>query len=174
MENYSASSSQTLAVNERTELVRRLLLATWLSRVVRIVIASLFLWSGLTKIFDPRGFAVVIDAFGLIPETWVMAVAVGLPILELIAGIGLLCNVTGSLTLIAGLLAGFMALLAYGILLGLDVDCGCFGPEDPEAIAFHGLRTALYRDLFIMAGIVYLYGWRYHRSIKPVRWIHLI
>ena len=40
----------------------------------------------------------------------------------------------------------FMAILGYGISMGLDVDCGCFGPEDPESKAFHGLRAALYRD----------------------------
>jgi len=168
MENYSDGSNQTLVPKERTEPAIGLLLSTWPYRVVRIVIAIIFLWSGLTKIFDPSGFAVVIDAYGLIPETWTMPAAIGLPTLELIAGIGLLCDVTGSLTLITGLLALFVAILAYGIMLGLDVDCGCFGPEDPEALAFHGLRTALYRDLFIMAGIIYLYGWRYYRSVKPV------
>ncbi len=174
MENYSARSSHTIAAKQRTEPVRRLRLATWPYLGVRILIAILFLWSGLTKTFDPNSFAVIIDAFGLIPEAWVMPLAVVLPILELIAGIGLLCDVTGSLTLISGLLVLFMAILSFGIMLGLDVDCGCFGPEDPEAIAFHGLRTALYRDLLIMVGIVFLYGWRYCRCVKPVRLVNLV
>jgi hypothetical protein len=44
--------------------------------------------------------------------------------------------------------------------LGLDIDCGCFGPEDPESRAYGGLRTALYRDLAMAAGVAYLYWWR--------------
>jgi hypothetical protein len=51
--------------------------------------------------------------------------------------------------------------------MGLDVDCGCFGPEDPEAEAFHGLRTALYRDLFMLAAVGFLYAWRHYRHIRP-------
>jgi hypothetical protein len=47
------------------------------------------------------------------------------------------------------------------------VDCGCFGPEDPEAEAFHGLRLSLFRDLVMMAGVVFIYGWRRYRAIQP-------
>jgi hypothetical protein len=49
------------------------------------------------------------------------------------------------------------------------VDCGCFGPEDPEAEAFHGLRAFLYRDLAMLAGIAFLYVWRRYRAITPVK-----
>jgi len=49
------------------------------------------------------------------------------------------------------------------------VDCGCFGPEDPEAEAFHGLRPALYRDLAMLAAVVFLYAWRRYRHVKPLR-----
>ena len=98
-----------------------------------------------------------------------MPVAVGLPVLEVIAGIGLLLDVRGSLALITGLLVLFMVVLGYGIWMGLDVDCGCFGPKDPEAEAFHSLRPALYRDFVMITGVVYLYFWRRYQSIKPVR-----
>ena len=43
----------------------------------------------------------------------------------------------------------------------LDIDCGCFGPNDPEAVAFHDLRGAFYRDLLLMLLIAYLYLWRF-------------
>jgi len=62
----------------------------------------------------------------------------------------------------------FMSILGYGIHMGLDVDCGCFSAEDPEAEAFHGLRSALYRDLVMAAGIGYLYLWRFIRSAGPI------
>jgi hypothetical protein len=53
--------------------------------------------------------------------------------------------------------------------MGLDVDCGCFGPDDYEADAFHGLRQSLYRDMVMLAGIAFIYGWRRHCNIKPAR-----
>ena len=96
-----------------------------------------------------------------------MPLAIGLPLLEVIAGIGLLLDIRGSLVLITGLLVLFMAVLGYGIWMGLDVDCGCFGPEDPEAEAFHGLRLTLFRDLAMMAGVFFIYGWRRYRAIRP-------
>ncbi|MDO9265193.1 MAG: hypothetical protein Q7U02_14580, partial [Desulfosalsimonadaceae bacterium] len=70
----------------------------------------------------------------------------------------------GSLEIITGLLVLFMAILEYGIRMGLDVDCGCFGVDDPEHRGFGSLRPALYRDMGMMAGIVYLYIWRYWQN----------
>lgn len=144
------------------------LFPSWLYILIRLIFAGVFLWSGVTKLLDPVSFAVVVDAFGLIPESWVMPAAVGLSILEVVAAAGLLMDARGSLTLTAGMLCLFMAVLGYGIWLGLDVDCGCFGPDDPEGKAFHGLRPALYRDLAMMAGVFYLYLWRYRHAEKPV------
>ncbi|HUV78598.1 MAG TPA: MauE/DoxX family redox-associated membrane protein [Desulfobacterales bacterium] len=71
--------------------------------------------------------------------------------------------------MIGGLLVLFIAILGYGIWMGIDVDCGCFGPEDPESEAFHGLKASLYRDLVMLAGIVFMYVWRRYRAIKPVK-----
>jgi len=170
MQKFTFNSNQLSAANLRSASFQDILLSIWLYRLIRMAIAAIFLWSGLTKIVDTGGFAVIIGAYGLIPETWVMPVAVVLPVLELLAGIGLLLDVAGSLALVTGLLVWFMAILGYGIILGLDVDCGCFGPEEPEAKVFHGLRSAFYRDFLILAGIVYLYVWRYVRTVKPVRW----
>ena len=116
---------------------------------------------------EPKIFAVLIDAYGIVPEGLLMLVAIGLPFLEVIAGIGLLFDIRGSLALIAGSLVLFMTVLGYGIRMGLDVDCGCFGPEDPEAEAFHGLRLSLFRDLVMMASVIFLYGWRRYRAIRP-------
>jgi len=109
---------------------------------------------------EPKTFAVLIEAYGIVPEGLLMPVAVVLPALEVAAGVGLLFDIEGSLSMIAALLMLFIAILSYGIWMGLDVDCGCFGPEDPEAKAFHGLRQSLHRDLVMLAGIAFVYGWR--------------
>jgi uncharacterized membrane protein YkgB len=130
-------------------------------------LGSLFIYAGTAKLLKPEIFAVLIEAYGLVPEGLIMPVAMGLPLLEVIAGFGLLFDIRGSLALITGLLVLFMVLLGYGIWLGLDVECGCFGPEDPEGEAFHGLRRSLIRDLVMMAGVVFIYGWRRYRAIRP-------
>jgi hypothetical protein len=128
-----------------------------------------FIYAGSVKLMAPEVFAVLIGAYGILPEGLVMPAAIVLPALEVAAGIGLLFDLEGSLAVITGLLGLFIAILAYGISMGLDVDCGCFGPEDLEAEAFHGLRTSLYRDLAMLAWVVFFYGWRRYRAIRPVR-----
>jgi uncharacterized membrane protein YphA (DoxX/SURF4 family) len=149
--------------------IKHLLFSTRAYQTVRMLLAAVFLYSGVAKLLDPASFAVIIEAFGLVPESLIMPVAIGLPALETIAAIGLLLDIRGSLSLITGMLILFMAILAYGIWMGLDLDCGCFGPEDPEAGAFHSLRPAIHRDAVMMIAIVYLYCWRYRRSLKPAR-----
>lgn len=135
--------------------------------LIRIAIGAIFVWSGASKLLDHQQFAVIIEAYGLIPEMTVVPTAFTLTLLELLAGIGLILDIQGSLGLITGMLLLFMAILSYGLWIGLDVDCGCFGPEDPEAEAFHGLRPALYRDMVMLTGIGYLFFWRRIASIRP-------
>ena len=140
----------------------------WSYRLCRWTLGGVFIYAGGTKLVEPEIFAVLIEAYGIVPERLLMPVAIGLPLLEVIAGIGLLFDIRGSLALITGLLVLFIVVLGYGIWMGLDVDCGCFGPDDPEAEAFHGLRLSLYRDLSMMAGVFFIYGWRRYRAIRPV------
>ena len=134
---------------------------------LRWLLGAIFIYSGASKLLAPKTFAVLIDAYGLVPDGLLMPVALVLPAVELVAGAGLLADVRGSLGAIAGMLVLFVAILGYGIDMGLDVDCGCFGPEDPEAEAFHGLRAALYRDLVMLAAVGFLYAWRRWRDIRP-------
>ncbi len=133
----------------------------------RWILGGIFIYAGSLKLLAPETLAVLIEAYGLVPESLLVPVSIALPALEVAAGMGLIFDIKGSLSMIAGLLALFIAILGYGIWMGLDVDCGCFGPDDPEAAAFHGLRLSLYRDLIMMAGIAFIYGWRRYRAITP-------
>ena len=138
-------------------------------RGIRYCLAAMFLWSGISKLLDPVSFGVLIDAYGLVPKSWVMPAAILLSCIEVFASAGLFLDIHGSLAIITGMEILFIAILSYGIHMGLDIDCGCFGPQDPEAKAFHDLRTALYRDFVMMAGVLYLYVWRFYRSVRPDR-----
>jgi len=144
------------------------LTSPWAYRLIRWSLSIVFLYAGATKLSDPKAFAALIDAYGIVPDPLLMPVAVGLPLLEVVAAVGLALDIRGSLATIAGLLAIFIAILIYGIRMGLDVDCGCFGPEEIESRAYHGLREALYRNLVMGAGIVYLYVRRRLRSARLI------
>ena len=139
--------------------------SVWLYQIIRVLLGLLLFYSGVTMILHPGAFALVIEAYGLIPDFLVMPAAIGLPLLEIVAALGLLKEVKGSLSIITGLLILFMGVLGYGIYLGLDIDCGCFGPGDPEGKAFHSLRDALYKNFFLIGGITYLYWYRIIRII---------
>ena len=134
---------------------------------MRWILATLFIWAGGTKLADLQAFSAIIRDFGIVPEMSVMPIAIILPVLEVVAAIGLIFDVRGSLAVIAVLLSLFIVILGYGIWLGLDIDCGCFGPEDPESIAYNGLRSAFYRDLAMMAVIIHLYFWRFRKTTHP-------
>ena len=139
-----------------------------LYKCVRWVIGLVFIYSGVTKLVAPVYFSTLIGAYGIIPDNLTILVAYVLSVSEIIAGIGVFFDFKGSLALLSLLLMLFMGVLVYGIYIGLDIDCGCFGPEDPESTAFHGLREALKRDGFMVGGIIYLYGFRYMQSVQTV------
>ena len=141
----------------------------WIYRVVRMTISVVFIWSGITKLMAPKEFSVIIESYGLIPDMWILPAAVLLSVSEVAAGLGLLMDIRGSLTVITGLLILFMTVLSYGIWMGLDIDCGCFGPQDPEFKAFQGLWAALIRDIFMLLGIFFLYYQRLYQNVTPKR-----
>lgn len=147
-----------------------LLKTVWTYRVVRWVLAGMFLAAGVIKLSDVDTFASVIAAFGLAPKPLVPFIALGLPVLEILAALGLVFDVKGALSVLTGLTVFFIFVLSYGMYMGLDVDCGCYGPGDPEGEAFASLRTSFYRDLMMMIGFSFLYWWRRAHSVQP-RWI---
>ncbi len=137
----------------------------WAYCLARIILALIFIGSAVTKLLAPKSFVLIIEAYGLIPEGWIWPAGLALTLAELLAGVGLLLDTRWSLNVITGLLLLFMGILSYGVWLGLDVDCGCFGPHDPEGEAFHGLKPALLRDALMLAAIGFLYFWRRRRRL---------
>lgn len=131
-----------------------------LDKVSRWLLAAVFLYAGIPKIADLDLFAKIIGAYGLLPDVLLFPAAVLLSLAEVTAAVLLLCARREGLWLTAILMLCFIAVLGYGIQMGLDIDCGCFGPDDPEHTAFSGLRTALWRDLLLCVPL--LYGFWYH------------
>lgn len=133
----------------------------WIDRLSRWGVSLIFLVAAVPKLFNVYGFAAMIDAYAILPDIFLLPTALMLPVVEIFLAAGLFFNRSKSLISITVLLLFFIVLLSYSILQGLDVDCGCFGPEDPEHLAFQGLRVALVRDIVML--IPLLYSFWYHR-----------
>lgn len=138
----------------------------------RLGLAALFVVSAAFKLSDPEGFSRVVSAFGLVPAAASDLVALALPLLELAAAYGLVRGRDWGLGLTTALYAGFIAVLSYGLVQGLDVDCGCFGPASAEARALGGLESALHRDLALLSPVVFLW-WRRLRAADVQSFQHL-
>jgi uncharacterized membrane protein YphA (DoxX/SURF4 family) len=136
--------------------------------ILRVALAALFISTGIIKLFDHQAFAAVISVYSLLPEPLVAATAVVLPLVETAAGLALLFNRAWGLHLITAMLVFFTFILGYGILSGLNVDAGCFGPGGPDKRA--GLHAAFYRDLILLATVIpYLYAYRKRGIDSPDR-----
>ncbi|EPR43077.1 methylamine utilization MauE [Desulfovibrio sp. X2] len=134
---------------------------------VRLVLAAMIIVAGVIKLQDPRVFAVTIDAFGIAPRWLVIPLSQWLPVAEIALGVALAFDLRGSLLVTCLVLLLFIGVLVYAIHIGLDIDCGCYGPSEPEAQAFGTLWTSVYRDLGMIAAAVWLYAARAVHGIAP-------
>ena len=101
----------------------------WVTGVFRLVLGGIFLVSGLAKIADPVRFLLTLREFRLLPGTMEVFLALYLPWLEFVLGLGTILGILQrtSALLIAGLNGLFVLALASVLLRGIEVDCGCFG-----------------------------------------------
>ena len=168
--DYSGNSiekERLILDNQNTHLLKRIIEAPWTYRVIRFILGSIFIYAGFIKLIDPKAFAQTISQYDIVPAFLLAPFAIGLPALEFLAGLGLILNIRGSLSVIFSLLVVFTAVLGYGILNDLNVDCGCFSPE--EITGRNNLRQAFYRDLFMIAGVFLLF---FSRSNSLLRSAH--
>lgn len=118
--------------------------------VGRLALAGIFLYSGYAKLSEPwLQFAVSLEGFKLLPESWLEPVARGMPWCEVALGAALLTGVLARWFALIGsaMLITFMGAAASAFFRGLQVDCGCFGaggaPLGPVWFAQHGSMVLL-------------------------------
>lgn len=129
----------------------------------RLLLGGVFVWAGAVKALDVAAFAGQVAAYQLLPYAWNYAIAAALPYVELLAGVLLLCNlrVKAAALLVVSLNGLFIVVLVSVLARGLNIDCGCFGPD-----AGTTPLQALGRDvvLLALAGAIYRQHDRYVRS----------
>jgi uncharacterized membrane protein YphA (DoxX/SURF4 family) len=96
--------------------------------LLRIVLSAIFGVAGATKLIDQRGTRDAVKNFGA-PEPVAPALAIALPVVELLIAAGLLFAATTSASALAALIVLSVFVVAIGVNLanGHTHDCHCFG-----------------------------------------------
>jgi len=102
--------------------------------LLRVVLGSVFVISGLDKIADINAFIHAIINYQLIGNAVATLVATILPWLEILCGLGLILGIypRTSSFIMTLLLIVFTILVGSAMIRGLDISCGCF-TQDPFA-----------------------------------------
>ena len=111
-----------LVRNFRTPTPRRVL-----SRLLHWPLALLFLYSGSVKILRLPQFAQSVGEFGIVLDGLVKPTAFIVCIVELGLAYVLWQQRSWAMLATATLLLCFFGVLVYGVAIGLDIECGCFG-----------------------------------------------
>ncbi len=140
--------------------------ARWVSTGARILIGTVFAFSGFTKVVDIDGTIRAVRAYQLLPEAIIPTIGAGLPVLELALAVLLL---TGLLTRVAAIItvplcAAFFYGVASAWARGLSIECGCFGNGGLTANPIPGYV----RELVLNAVLIIAAGWLIRRPIS--RW----
>jgi uncharacterized membrane protein YphA (DoxX/SURF4 family) len=133
--------------------------SSWSARallVARLGLGAIFLYAAYTKLKMPWiSFAAAIEGYKLLPESGVIFVARTLPWFEAALGVLLVAGV--GLRWVAGaasvLLVAFFAIMVRSYALGLEIECGCFGPGD--ALSW---KTLVRDGLMAAASVALTYG----------------
>jgi uncharacterized membrane protein YphA (DoxX/SURF4 family) len=114
----------------------------WLIFLGRVALGFVFVYAAYTKLFEYTAegwrqlpwisFAATLQSYKLLPDDAVMFLAKTLPWFELALGVLLLIGVQLRWVATAAslLLLVFFAVLVRSFALGMNIDCGCFGPGD--------------------------------------------
>ncbi len=154
-ETGQPSAERVDAVPGISGIIRRISVSRGLYLCVRIALALLFIYAGALKLTDVHAFARTISHYGLVPDALLPVIAFGLPAIEVLSGLALIFDLRAGLYSISGLLVLFVGVLGYGVLNDMNIDCGCFGPE--ELAEKKGLAHAFYRDLVLIGVVAFLY-----------------
>lgn len=131
----------------------------WIELLARMALGGVFLVAGFLKVLDPGSLLSATETYQIIPYRWSYWLALYLPWVEVLAGLGILLRraYPGSLFLITALLAVFLIVLIQAWGRGLNIICGCFANASAESAGRYVLYVA--RDLALL-GLAGFLWWR--------------
>jgi len=118
------------------------------------IIATVLLFSGISKIVDPMPMMETMKAVFKVNESLLILVATILPIIEIGFGMMLVFNIQTKKILIAVsiLFFGFFVFSVYGTIIGLNNDCGCFG----DAVKSEIVTVMIIGNLVLLTLVIWL------------------
>lgn len=142
--------------------------------ISRILVGTLFIFSGIIKANDPLGFSYKLEEYWVeFGMAWDWLIAIGVPLASLICiaeialGVAVLVayrmNIVTRLLLV--MIVFFTILTFASAVFGLVKSCGCFG----DAIPLTPWQSFM-KDVFLMIFIIILFA--YKREIKPYEEIY--
>ena len=112
--------------------MKKILMQPYTLLFFRFALGGLFIYASLDKIQNPQEFSDLIDNYHVTPILVSNIVALTLPWVELIIGIGLITGIyldtVIHLTIL--LLVWFIFILTQAVIRGIDTHCGCFKVVD--------------------------------------------
>jgi putative oxidoreductase len=129
--------------------------------LIRWLLAIVFLYAGVIKVFDPAAFAGDVANYRMLPFWGVNLLAVVLPVLEVLCGLLLIFGkwLRGVSLILIVLNAVFIVAIGSAVVRGLDISCGCFGTEAVRV----GVKRII-EDVFYMAAAVSIYIFNLQKS----------
>jgi putative oxidoreductase len=121
--------------------------------VLRVALGLIFIYAGWVKLQDPwQLFAAGVASYELLPMWAVTFVARTLPWFEILLGVVLISGffMRISTTTVAVLLGVFFSLIVRAYLQGKEINCGCFGGNEPIS------PLTMLRDGSMLAGAIVL------------------
>ena len=110
--------------------------------VACLALAGVLIAAAFPKISNPDQFALAVYQYQLLPAMLVNLVAVYLPWLEISCAAALIVLPSarrGALLIVAGMLVVFTMAIAWVVIRGQAIPCGCFGGDDSAAAGWWSL-----------------------------------
>lgn len=120
-----------------------------IAKLLHLVFGGVFVYAGVLKAWNPQAFLDDVRSFDLLGDPWAAWLAMGLPWLEIFAGLAVITGVLrrGGLLVLNGALVGFLGAIALSWYRGIDIRCGCFG----SAEASSNYVELIVRDVLLLA-----------------------
>lgn len=117
--------------------------------LLHLAFGGFFVYTGASKAPDPAAFLMNVRSFDLLPDPYAAWVAMGLPWLEIFAGLAAVTGVLrkGGLLILNGSLLVFLVAIGISWYRGIDIQCGCFGSSD----ATSNYVELIVRDVVLLA-----------------------
>jgi uncharacterized membrane protein YphA (DoxX/SURF4 family) len=132
--------------------------------VLRVALGVIFIYAGWVKLQDPwQLFAAGVASYEMLPMWAVEIVARTLPWFEIALGVVLISGffMRISSTIVTALLAVFFTLIVRAYIQGKQINCGCFGGNEPIS------PLTMLRDGSMLLGAIVLCVMAYRRRREP-------